>query len=220
MASELIPISDEQAKAIQEGLKLGTTSLETARALGGYLARVLGTVPEDIVGLLGGDWLRLRRVENAIGMMKTARRINADRGVKEEPAPLSVALPLLEFAADEDREPLVDLWARLLAAALDPAKRNAVRRRFIEIVKEMEPLDAAVFLETIKLGGTRADPSMRECFAQRLDVSPAQIEVSMFHLVELGCARNQEVLSGPNPAALSNIHINSLGQELYRILRV
>jgi hypothetical protein len=47
----VIPISDEQAKAIQEALK-------TLQGLGGFLRETFGTVPEDIVALLGGNWLR------------------------------------------------------------------------------------------------------------------------------------------------------------------
>jgi len=43
----LIPPSDEQAKAIQEAIK-------ALRGLGEFLEKTLGTVPEDIVGLLGG----------------------------------------------------------------------------------------------------------------------------------------------------------------------
>ncbi len=59
MGDELIPISDEQAKLLQEALK-------TLRSVGGYLREVLGTVPEDLVGLLGGDWLKVRRAENVV----------------------------------------------------------------------------------------------------------------------------------------------------------
>jgi hypothetical protein len=49
----LVPISDEQAKAIQEALK-------TLQRTGGFLKETLGTVPQDLVGYLGGDWLRVR----------------------------------------------------------------------------------------------------------------------------------------------------------------
>ena len=67
MSNQLIPISDEQAKAIQEGLK-------TLRGLGAFLEKVLGSTPEDLVGFLGGDWLRVRRAENIAGMMEKSQR--------------------------------------------------------------------------------------------------------------------------------------------------
>jgi hypothetical protein len=62
----MIPIGDEQAKAAQEALK-------TARAAGSYFAEVLGTVPHDVVGLLGGDWLRVKRAENAARIAQSRR---------------------------------------------------------------------------------------------------------------------------------------------------
>jgi hypothetical protein len=56
-ASNLIPISDAQANTVTEALK-------TLQRIGGYLKQILGTVPEDLVGMLGGDWLRAKRAEN------------------------------------------------------------------------------------------------------------------------------------------------------------
>jgi hypothetical protein len=53
----IIPISDEQAKAFK-------AALEVLSGIGGYLKDTLGTVPEDLVGILGGDWLRVRRREH------------------------------------------------------------------------------------------------------------------------------------------------------------
>jgi Abortive infection alpha len=47
-------------------------------------------------------------------------------------------------AADESRDELQDIWAALLAAAANPAKSKGFRVKFIEIVRKMDPLDAAV----------------------------------------------------------------------------
>ena len=57
MADSIIPVSDEQAKAIQEALK-------TLQRFGGFVADTLGTVPQDVIGLLGADWIKVRRAEN------------------------------------------------------------------------------------------------------------------------------------------------------------
>jgi hypothetical protein len=46
----LIPITDERAKAIQEAFK-------ALQSVGGFLREVLDTVPEDLVGYLGGEEL-------------------------------------------------------------------------------------------------------------------------------------------------------------------
>lgn len=46
-------------------------------------------------------------------------------------------------AQEESREELAELWARLLANAMDP-NMNSVRQSFIDAVKRMDPLDAVV----------------------------------------------------------------------------
>ena len=59
MSGDLIPISGEQAK-------LGQEILKTLRGLGSFIGQALGSTPEDLVGYLGGDWLRVRRAENLL----------------------------------------------------------------------------------------------------------------------------------------------------------
>jgi hypothetical protein len=51
----LIPISDEQAKAAAALSKFGQTVVEEGGQLTRYIGRVLGTIPEDAVGLVIGD---------------------------------------------------------------------------------------------------------------------------------------------------------------------
>jgi hypothetical protein len=134
MIDGLIPITDEQAK-------LGQEILKTFRGLGSFLERALGSTPEDLVGYFGGDRLRVRRAENMARMMSESQERLAAWGVEEtKPATLSIALPILQGAADEDREELVDLWARLLANAMDP-NMNSVRYSFVDAVKNMDPID-------------------------------------------------------------------------------
>jgi hypothetical protein len=134
VSGSLIPISDEQAK-------LGREIIKAFRGLGSFLAQALGSTPEDLVAYLGGDWLRVRRRENLVRLLERARERLTVRNVEEpHPASLSIALPIVRGAADEDREELVDLWARLLANAMDP-QLNDLRYAFIEAVKKIDPLD-------------------------------------------------------------------------------
>ena len=190
MTDGLIPITDEQAK-------LGQEIVKAFRGLGSFLERALGTTPEDLVGYLGGDWLHIRRAESIIKMLYKARERLAAIGIKEtKPAPLSVALPILQGAADEDREELVDLWARLLASAMDPATRNNVRHAFIAAVKEMDPPDAKImhhlYVERVariqrggRGGGDRTDTSA-DAISNILGYRRDDAEVSLDHLEILG----------------------------------
>lgn len=116
MGDSLIPISDEQAKLGQEIVGAG-------RDAGGYLAEILDDLPKDLLGRLIGDRVKINRKENFIRLWHKAKKRLADQGI-EEPAPANpkLALPILIAAADENNEELQDLWARLLAAAMNPAR--------------------------------------------------------------------------------------------------
>ena len=215
---DLIPISDEQAKAVQEGFKLAGQTLETARDFGGYLAKILGTLPEDLVGLLGADWVRMKRVENITDMAVEAFARLEARGVKEpQPVPLSVALPLLKEAADENREELVDLWARLMAAAMDPARSKKTRQTFIIAIKGMDPLDALVFSKlSDPMPSLQGNPA--PYFANLLSVNYSEVELSLLRLIEIGCIRDMDAPLQTVVLSINRIALTPLGRELLRIL--
>jgi hypothetical protein len=66
-----------------------------------------------------------------------------DRGVVDpEPPSLKYAIPILEAAADEENEELEDLWSCLLAAAMDASRPDGMRQLFIQVVKQLDPMDA------------------------------------------------------------------------------
>lgn len=176
---QLIPISDEQAKLGQEVLKV-------MGGIGGFFKDALGSVPEDLVGYLGGDWLRLRRVENIARMMeRTRERLKADGVIETEPASLTLALPILRGAADESREELQDLWARLLAASLDPSRAGCVRQGFAEVISKMDPLDARVLI-FFKGNYHLLNSVSPDQWSQMLGLSVDELEASLWHLEKLG----------------------------------
>jgi hypothetical protein len=187
VSENLIPISDDQAK-------LGQEILKTLRGFGSFLEKALGSTPEDLIAYLGGDWLRVRRAENLMMLFEKAKQRLADRNVKTPiPASLSVALPILQGAADEDREALTDLWARLLANAMDPSM-NSVRYAFIDAVKRMDPVDAVVLryiyqtkISEVALGRTDTESGTVGFtnIASAINRQPEEVELSLRHLQEL-----------------------------------
>jgi hypothetical protein len=198
----LVPFSDEQAKAVQEALK-------TLQGVGGFLKEMFGTAPEDVVALLGGDWLKVRRAENLLRTIQRAHERLKKDGIKPEAASLSIGLPILIAAADESREEIQDLWARLLAAAADPARSKSFRNAFIEVIKKMDPLDAAV-LQVAQAEGGRIDGGKVNSIAARLTLSNDQVGVSVENLEKLGI-----LIRGPAmPPSIS-----PFGREFLRMLK-
>jgi len=203
-SNSLIPISDEQAKAIQEALK-------TLQGFGGFLRETFGTVPQDVVGLLGGDWLKVRRAENLARILdKTQERLRARRVEAPEPASLSIGLPILSAAADESRDELQDIWARLLAAAADPARAKSFRLAFIEATKRLDPLDAAVLQGISAAAGGAVTPGMRNSLAGEVHASRDEIDVSIANLTKLELVYSGR-LGSADPA-----HITPFGREFLR----
>lgn len=93
-------------------------------------------------------------------------------------------LPILVAAADESRDELQDIWARLLAAAADPSRARAFRIAFIEAAKKLDPLDAAV-LQATHAGGGGIQDQTRNSLAAQLHVSRDEVDVSIANLTKL-----------------------------------
>jgi hypothetical protein len=205
MSNDLIPLDSE---AIKELAKTAGTALAVAGKAGSYIAWVLGTVPHDLVGVLGGDWLRQVRIRNLARLHDRTEEILRSRGVtKTEPVSPSLAVPLLRAAADESREELQELWARLIAAAVDPDRSSRVRRSFIETVARLDPLDAVVLTKLYETPDNLS-PNPRDFLANQLAVSSRQIEVSVQYLNELKCVYI------PNIGDTANFRLASYGSEL------
>lgn len=202
-SGSLIPVSDEQAKAIQEALK-------ALQGFGGFFREILGTVPEDLIGYFGGDALKIRRAENFARILQGAQERLEARGAKiEKPASLSLVLPIAVASADESRDELQDLWARLLAAAADPARAKFFRLAFIEAAKKMDPLDAAVLRQLHEHNGP-FDGNARQKISGALRVSRDEVDVSGTNLLKLGLLTSSPM---HDPATQ---FISPLGREFLR----
>jgi hypothetical protein len=169
-ADNLIPISDEQAKLVHEFLD------------------IFGDLPKDLVGLLAGDRVKVARAERLAILWANAKKRLEDRGIAHpEPPSLKLALPILDAAADENNQELQDLWASLLAAAMDPKRRDWVRQSFIQIVKQLDPFDVLVLKAIADNGGAQWSPNGRNAIMARTQGSMSDVLASFGHLEKLDC---------------------------------
>lgn len=214
---DLIPLSDEQAKAAQEAFKFGTTAIEAASGAGKYMAEVLGTTPSDVIGLLGGDYLRIKRFERCERLAQKASKRLADDGIVQEPASPALALPLFDAAKDETREELVSLWADLLAAAMDPKRANGVRQSHIEAIRKMDPPDALI-LKAIPPENQSYSTSVPNYFSKILGISADDAEVSLLHLAELGFIRDMQTRPSEPIVSFSRPLLTVFGRQFLKIV--
>lgn len=212
MTGTQLPVSDSQARAIEESAKATQKALGVLEGLGGYFREVLGTVPADLVGLLGGDWLKVRRAENLHDIVQRMKQKLEARNVHNAPPPsMSLALPIMIAAADESRDELKDLWAALLAAATDPNRSKGFRLAFISIVKSMDPLDTSslkAIAEQRKRGPAPKDEE--GALATALKISKDEFHVSFDNLKRLGLVQHNPV---------GHHVLTSLGREFLRAVQ-
>ena len=208
---------NEKAKAIQEASKLGTKALETTDKLGSFLSRVFGTLPEDVVGIVGADWLHHIRIRNAARMSQRTEEILKQRGItKTHPMSPSVAIPLLQSAQDESRESLQELWARLLANGMDPDRCATVRLSIISIVKSFDPLDAVILERAYGLCGDGGSTSDILNLRAELQITQDEWEISLQNLERLGCLRRGTTSWKEGVKIEELIEFTPIGREIIR----
>ena len=207
MSDESDPIT-AVAKAVEETAKTGRALVETGSDLASFVGKALGTIPEDTVGLLGGDRLHELRIRNLDKISRKTEEILRERGV-EDPEPIGpkALLPALEAASEEIDETLQDMWGTLLANAMDPGKDTSLQRVFIEALKEFEPIDALVFRQMAQKSPQEAlEP---KDLAERLSGRETLVTVSADRLVRLGLLRQLSTETRPS------YDMSHLGTELY-----
>ena len=180
-----MPGVDKPAEAVAETAKLGQDLVELTKGGGQWASAVLGTLPHDVVGILG-DKVRAYRIERAYELRQRVMGRLAAKGYQkpeELNAPPSLLLPILEAAVDEDREELQSLWEKLLAAASAPETRAGVRHSYIKIVKELDPPDALV-LQDAPVWTSKFD--WANDAAGRLKLPIEEIRLSVRNLKEAG----------------------------------
>src|SRR5271166_2140184 len=186
-SNNLTGIPETHARAVEAVATFGTTVVREGADLARYVGRVLGTVPEDAVGLVLGHPLHFVRTVVAAQLDCWLDKILTRRDVKEtQPVSPSLAIPLLTAAYDESSTELQELLAGLMAAAMDPARSSRVRLSFIDALKKFDPLDALVLRERDRVPG-ELRPSAVECLAQRMDVAQSEVDLSVDNLENLKC---------------------------------
>jgi len=204
-------VGEETAKATQEVAKAAGKGIDLVEKLGdSRVGQVISGVVAKSLGLLQ-DWFRHARIRNLVRLEQRTREILEERGVEplliDQVSPVLLS-PIVQAAADESRSELQDMFASLLAAAMDPARVDEVRQSFVEAVKRMDPLDARILQDADDSLSGHGD--MRGQLALGFDVSEDQIQVSFENLCALGLA--EFVSSGRR-----GVHFTAKGRELMRV---
>ncbi len=187
------------AAAVKASAELGSDVVQAAQQLGAFLSPYLKGPLRHVTCM----------VEERVKFARDVRAIRYVKQLKAEMAsiqgPDDVHRIPLNFAADtiaegclEEEDVLQDLWARLLANAADKTSGYEPRRAHISMLKDMAPLDAAVFQTIYSLDQSALQKALvavelpvRVYSAEGLDVDalrePAhEVKLAISNLVRMG----------------------------------
>ncbi|UTW56690.1 Abi-alpha family protein [Kordiimonas sp. SCSIO 12610] len=223
----------ESAKAIQEVAKTTGKAIDGLQSSGSFFGKIFGGLVEDGVGIVA-DKVKFMRFERAAELASKAEKILEERGIGEDDltkaVPPKTAIPLIENATLEDDDNLHDLWAKLLANAMDPNMSIEVNRIHVSLLKELEQIDVMI-LNTIfndkvrtvaseKLDDVLYDKSK---IIKGFNFSPEAVELSLLNLMRVGCIKpgvivNPGIAMGGQPATAYKgtdmFHLSQLGLNL------
>jgi hypothetical protein len=185
-------------KAAQEVAKTTGKALDIVQSMSPAIAEAYGWAI--------GDRIAAGRDRNLDALRRKTEEIFRQRDLKDKkPIPEQIAIPLLEEAQKETRGEIQDLYATLLANAMDERFANDVRPEFIQIVKTLQPIDALV----LRFARDRNSSPKRVLGANDVydalkDCRTTAIDVSIEKLTDLKCFRShsQGMIMSPLGAEL------------------
>jgi len=167
--------------------------------ISGYLKRIFGTGARESGEIVGDNWLSEARKSNRDALRRRTEEILRERKVGDigglSP---NLAIQIIELGQDESRAALIEIWARLLANALD-ASRNNLRLSFIAIVKQMDPQDVILIRRIVhrgyravrdEAGVAASNEATISLLASELNLSEDAVIASLEHLEDLGVLAN------------------------------
>lgn len=221
-------MTDEESKAVQEVAKTARKGLEIAERAGPFLERVLGPLVENAVGIVS-DQLAYFRLTRFFSLVDKVKALLASRGIENtRSVPPSFALPLIQAATIEHHEEIHDLWANLLATAMD-LNAPEMRRSYVGILQQFEPTDAKLMLWVYEIimaeteasyvnvfsgGGVRARVSD---LADQIGTTKEDVELSLFNIDRLGCVMVSipgQLGDSYQPITTAEIKLTALGKAL------
>ncbi len=135
--------SDQHLAIVDSALGLAEPVVKTACRL---VNDLLGPASREAGGLLGDQVHAFRAAIRMRVLCKIDARLREKR-LPPRVLPPGFLLPLLEQCGDAAEEELQDLWARLVAGAIE--SDDHVARLYVETLRQMSRQDAVVFQEEV-----------------------------------------------------------------------
>jgi hypothetical protein len=229
--TEEAKVVQEVAKAAQEAAKTTNKLVHVIEALGHWVGEAISDLPSNLVGVVGADWLREHRIRQIDKLRRRTEEIIKERGKKyapREPNP-SFLVPIFNSACDDSRIEIQELWARLIASAIDGNRPN-IRKSFISIINQMDEFDAIILQRLSKVINLSAQiviekqktsNSQYYSMAEELNMTKDQWEISMDQLSALGIiAIKRDHIKLPEGGLAYYTQLSALGREFINACKI
>lgn len=127
-----------------EEFKFAETAKEFLFKIIGLPLEKTGEIISDLLDGCLGIKVKEWRYKRTVDTILKARQYLHDKGVDPRIVPLKILHPLLESASLEDDGNMQEKWAALLANAADPKKSDDIHSSYIEILKQLTPIEAKI----------------------------------------------------------------------------
>jgi len=170
----------------------------------------VASVVSNTIGVLGGDRLDAYRKANRDKWAKYYADERAKISQETDTPDLRMAAQILEEVQDESRDELLKIWAKLMAALVDSSRAPKCRREFVEIAKQLEPLDAQVLPIFARSEGL--EPTRIDFAAAQLHSTQDQVRLAARNLFRLELTQDNGNLN-------YSPHLLPLGRQFLEIVR-
>lgn len=221
---------DDPIKQATELAEATGKTVEEVRKFGEFADQLFGKGISNVLGMIG-DKLAYLRLELAIKLAEKTKKRLAERGIDHSRyVPVNIGLPLLEKASMEENENLHDLWSNLLTNAADPNYDGEIRKNYVSILSEFEPIDSLIFTVIINSYKKMPDSQkkerlfVREKIAAALNISEDICDTSLRNLLRHGLIKPGIIMGGMSYGGhivgaykdLEMFQVTTLGLDFYR----
>lgn len=133
----------------------------------------LGKITDPGLRQLGGiidDKILFWRFKNQVNLLIKAKDFLESKGISPQNVPLKILVPLLDNGSLEENENIVDKWVALLANAANPNYKEKIRPCYIEMLKELSPIEVKLLDDLYKKSIVYIEDKNRNYIEVKLDI--------------------------------------------------
>jgi NurA-like 5'-3' nuclease len=206
-------------------------SIEAAKEFAGKL---ISPGLEEGGGIIQ-DTIKFWRFKNQINILLKAKQFLEEKGIKPQKVLPKTLVPLLENGSLEEDEDMQNRWAALLSNAANPEINRNIKPAFIEILKELSPLEAKlldlIYDEIHRTGNDLSRPFIKDKICATFNINEMEFKIIADNLFRLNVCQPAASsggtgIGGPGgevaPFVLrtySFIHMSPLGVEFVKSCR-